>query len=293
MRPMRKPLPKSGNENGARSVLRALAIVDLLGRAGEELGVTEISNRLGLHKSTVFRLLTTLAAAGYVRQESPLGKYRLGMRLAELGMIALSQIDLRSEARPFLRDLMEATGETVHLGIVDGDQVVYIDKIESRQILTMKSTIGSRAPAHCTALGKVLMAFLPDEDLDALLARRDLARLTANTIAQPAGLREHLVRIREQGYAIDDEEHEPGIRCIAAPIRDHTSRVVAAVSVSGPSVRITREAMERIIPRVIEAGNEISRAVGHNADPQVREERGSRVAYRSPQANRGRGVSGR
>ncbi|MBO8127516.1 MAG: IclR family transcriptional regulator [Firmicutes bacterium] len=245
------------------SVSRALDILDLLGSSSKELGVTEISKAMGLPKTTVYRLLTTLMAHQYVNQDVDTGKYRLGLHLAKLGRQVLDHIDLRQAVRPFLKKLATLTGETVHLGILDNNQMIYIDKVESDQMLTMKSRIGASAPVHCTAVGKVLLAYASEKIIETILAQ-PLTGFTSTTITDPEALRRHLATIRERGYAIDDEEHEIGIRCIGVPVRNHARKVIAAISVAGPAVRITRERLEEIKPLVIEIGHEISHALGYS-----------------------------
>lgn len=251
-------------DGAIHSVIRALAILDLLGHTGGELGITEISRELSLHKSTVFRLISTLVIAGYVQQNPKTEKYRLGIHLAQLGMIVLNQIDLRRVARPFLHELMNVCNEAIHLGILDQDEVIYIEKIEMERPLTMGSRIGGKSPAYCTGLGKVLLAHFPEDNLKKLLSKDTLNRFTSNTITDPVSLMEHFVRVRDQGYAIDDEEHELGIRCVAVPIRDHQGYVIAALSVSGPTLRMTREKLDQVVPKIIETGKRISQALGYN-----------------------------
>ncbi len=247
------------------SVIRALAILDLLGQSGTELGITEISRELSLHKSTVFRLLSTLVTAGYVQQNPKTEKYYLGIHLAQLGMTVLNNIDLRKVAKPFLKELMNVCNEAIHLGILDQDEVIYIDKIDMDRPLTMGSHIGGKSPGYCTGLGKVLLAYLSEDSLKKLISKGKFHRFTSNTITDPTSLMEHLVRIRDQGYAIDDEEHELGIRCVAVPVRDHQGSVIAALSVSGPTLRMTREKLDQVvIPKIIEIGRRVSQALGYN-----------------------------
>ena len=248
------------------SVARALSILDCLGESKDMLGITELGRALGLHKSTVYRLVSTLTQYGYVEQDRETDKYRLGMRLIGLGTSVLDQIDLREVSRPYLQELMEITGETIHLGVLEGNQVMYLDKIDSKQVLTMKSRIGAKVPVHCTALGKVLTASLPRERFDQVMASCEWVRYTHNTITNMGEFGEHLARVREQGYAMDDEEHEVGIRCIAAPIRDHKGTVVAAASASGPTIRLTREQAERFIPNLLSISRSISLSLG--CDPE-------------------------
>jgi IclR family KDG regulon transcriptional repressor len=251
-------------DNAVNSVIRALTILDLLGKSPGELGITEISQELQLHKSTVYRLIATLVSSGYVQQNPQTEKYRLGIHLAELGMTVLNGLDLRQAARPFLLELLEYCDEAIHLGILEDNEVVYIDKIDVNRSLTMGSRIGGRSPAYCTGLGKALLAFIPQENLERFLTQNPaLRRFTANTLVDPENLQDHLSRVRTQGYAIDDEEHELGIRCVAVPVRNHLGEVIAAISVSGPSLRMTREKMDLIIPKIIETGEGISNSLGY------------------------------
>jgi IclR family KDG regulon transcriptional repressor len=251
-------------DNTVNSVIRALTILDLLGKSNGELGITEISQELRLHKSTVYRLIATLVGAGYVQQNPQTEKYRLGIHLAELGMTVLNGLDLRQVARPFLLELMEYCDEAIHLGVLEDNEVVYIDKIDVNRFLTMGSRIGGRSPAYCTGLGKALLAFIPLKKLEQYLAQTpSLHRYTPNTLAEPQSIKDHLSRIRAQGYAIDDEEHELGIRCVAVPIRNHLGEIVAAVSVSGPTLRMTREKMDLVIPKIIAVGEKLSNSLGY------------------------------
>jgi IclR family KDG regulon transcriptional repressor len=251
-------------DNAVNSVIRALTILDLLGKANGELGITEISRELQLHKSTVYRLIATLVGSGYVQQNPQTEKYRLGIHLAELGMTVINGLDLRRAARPFLLELMEYCDEAIHLGILEGHEVVYIDKIDVDRGLIMGSRIGGRSPAYCTGLGKALLAFVPLKNLEQYLTQApSLHRFTPNTLVEPQSIKDHLDRIRAQGYAIDDEEHELGIRCIAVPVRNYLGEAVAAISVSGPTLRMTREKMDLVIPKIIEVGENLSNSLGY------------------------------
>jgi len=252
-----------------QSVVNALSILDYLASTGNEAGVTELAQFLGTHKSTASRLLATLNARGYVSRNPQSGKYGLGLHLLELSRVKLDQIDLRQLARPYLEELVSSTGETAHLAILDRGRVVYMDKVDTPQTLGMRSRIGYRIAAHCTALGKALLAHLPAEELDAILDPDSMTRFTSNTITDLDTFKLHLASVRERGYAIDDEEHEDGIRCIAAPIKDHAGRVVAAISVSGPTFRVTREKVDTIGQLVRDAACRLSAASGY-VDPRFR-----------------------
>lgn len=255
------------------SVVRALDILDCLGSRSREVGVSEISRELNIHKSTVSRMLSTMESRGYVSQNGASGKYCLGMRLVELASRKLEQIDLRGQARPFLEELVKATGETAHLAVLDQGKVVYIDKVDTPRTLMMRSRIGYRAFAHCTALGKAILAALPDDVVEKLIKEKGLPRFTPNTIVDPLALKEHLRNVRAQGFAVDDEENEEGIRCAAAPIMNHANQVVGALSVSGPVVRISRQELETIGNLVKDASHRLSLSLGYlkgKADPPSR-----------------------
>jgi len=268
-----KTRSKSASDRSGRSsvqsVVHALDIFDYLASSGGEAGVTELAQFLGIHKSTASRLLATLNERGYVSRSPQSGKYSLGMHLVELSRVKLDQIDLRQLARPYLENLVSATGETAHLAVLDHGKVVYIDKVDTPQTLGMRSRIGYRIAAHCTALGKALLAELPAAELDSVLDTDKMVRFTSNTITDPDTLKLHLASVRERGYAIDDEEHEDGIRCIAAAIKDHAGRVVAAISVSGPTFRITREKADAIGRLVGDAARRLSASSGYVA-PRAR-----------------------
>ncbi|MDN5348250.1 MAG: IclR family transcriptional regulator, regulon repressor [Clostridia bacterium] len=247
-----------------RSVARALKILDVLGNAGAELALAEIAAQLGLPKSTVHGLLSTLRDFDYIEQSPFTGKYRLGIRLFELGNAVARNWDVRTVAGPYIQRLLEEIGETVHLVVLDKGEVLYIDKRECRDAtLRIVSQVGMRLPAHCTGVGKVLLAHLPASEVKQIISQKGLPRFTKNTITDPKKLEEELAKIREQGYAIDNEEIMPSLRCVAAPIRDHTGKVIAAISVSGPVSRLSGEKFGRAIKSVTETALTISRDLGY------------------------------
>lgn len=225
--------------------------------------MTEISKAIGVHKSTASRILATLESRSFVSRNESSSKYSLGMRLVEYARRKLDQIDVLSCARPHLEQLVRVTSETAHLALLDHREIVYIDKVDTPQTLMMRSRVGNRAPAHSTALGKAMLADLSDEALDALFDGHELPRLTSNTISDLHTLKEHLRRIMERGYAVDDEENENGIRCAAAPIRDFSGHIIAAMSVSGPTVRVSRQRLEEIGRLVADSAEGLSQALGH------------------------------
>ena len=253
------------------TLVNGLRILETLAHAGSDgLGVTEIATRLREHKSTVLRLLVTLENEGYVGQDPRTLAYHLRTKLFQLGSAGLAGMDLVKVARPHLDRLGALTGEVVHLGVLDEGEVVYIIKVESQHVINMYSRIGRRSPAHCTGLGKALIAYLPEDELDRLIERRGLHRYTANTFADPTSLKAHLAEIRARGVAFDHEEHEPGVRCVSAPVRDHTGAVVASISMAAPAMRLTPEQAEAVVGVVRDTARLISEELGYASEPHER-----------------------
>ncbi len=244
-----------------QSVDRVAALLDCLGQAERPLSVRELSSAVGLPRPTIYRLVHTLAARGFLVASD--SRYAIGPRVLWLAGRRLQQIELRAAGRPHLVELARRTGETAHLAVLEQGQVVYIDKVESGGPLRMASTVGAIMPAHCTALGKSMLAFLPTAQVQEVLRTHGLPRRTANTITDPARLLAELAAVRARGYAIDNVENEEGIRCVGAPIIDHRGHVAGAVSVSGSVATITLERARRELGvRVREAAQQISRALG-------------------------------
>jgi len=246
-----------------RAVERALLLLKTFLSQEPELAAGEISKRIELDPSTTFRLLATLESHGFVKQDAVTGKYRLGVQCLELGSQFLKSNDVRESALKVMQSLRDQFGETVHLGILDGDEIVYLEKVTgSHAIGLMSSRVGGRAPAHATAIGKVLLANMPQEELAARNTRRKLARCTEATITNWNDLQKELARILENGYAIDNQEHETGVKCVAAPIYGHQG-VIAALSISGPVERIEEQIKKNgIVPSLKKAGQDISLELG-------------------------------
>ncbi|MGB9885642.1 MAG: IclR family transcriptional regulator [Moorellales bacterium] len=245
------------------SVDNALQILELLAEPDKECTAGELAAQLGLSRTTAFRLLATLELHGFVRQNPASGRYRLGLKLLQLGGVVLKSLRLNDEARPILRDLVAQCGETVHLAVLDAGELVFIEKIESPRPFRMGSYVGARMPAYCTATGKLLLAYLPEDELVRYLRTTELKRYTARTITDPRDLALHLATIRAEGIAVDLEESEEGLMCIAAPIWSASGkRVLAAVSISGPVTRL-KPRQEELAERVREAGLKISQAMGY------------------------------
>ncbi len=243
------------------SVHKAFAILELLSD-GKERTLSDIAKTLSLAKSTAHSLLETLTAERILDRDGPSTTFSLGVRLIELGYCAQTGHDLVRIAAPFLKGLNLQFDETVHLVVLDRDEVLYIDCIESQRRLRTYSVIGIRAPLYCTSVGKAILAYLPDEEIHRIVSERGLARFTENTITTEDRLWAEIAQIRERSYAIDDREHEDHLRCVGAPIFNAHGEVFASVSLSGPAERNTLERIESMTPALLEATTEISRRLG-------------------------------
>ncbi|MDK2847783.1 MAG: IclR family transcriptional regulator, regulon repressor [Desulfuromonadales bacterium] len=228
----------------------------------DELGVTELSKRLRLHKNNVFRLLATLESRGYIEQNKVTENYRLGLKSLELGQTFIKKMGLLHQAKPVLDEMVEDCNETSYLAIFKEGHIVYLDVVETHLTVRVVSRVGSRLPAYATAAGKVHLAFMSEEELDNLLPE-DLKAYTEYTITDRKKLKENLKQVAEQGYALDNEELDLGVRCVAAPIRDYTRRIIGSLSISGPSIRFTDERIEKeLMPLVVKAADELSSRLG-------------------------------
>lgn len=249
-----------------QTVSNALSLLEAFA-GDEELGVTELSLRLGLHKNNVFRLLATLQQAGYVEQCTRTDRYRLGTRCLELGQAFARNRSLVRKARPLLEELVRDTGESAHLGALRDLEVVHLEGEVADRLLHTSLRVGRRLPPHCTALGKVLLAFAPKGVIDAFerqaLSAGRLEARTPSAISDPGRLRDHLAEVAARGYATDQEECEVGLCCAAAPVFDAAGRVVAGVSVSGPSLRLDSDILVRkVVPLVVGVADRLSHALG-------------------------------
>ncbi len=252
--------------NQSASLRRALALLGCVRDRGG-VGLGELATELALSKSTVLRLAAPLLEADLLARDGDSGRFRLGPGALRLGQAYLSRLDLRTVAAGRCQALMRAARETVHLVVYDPPHVVYVDKVENEANVRMASRVGSRAPAHSTAVGKAILAWLPEAAL-AEVVRAGLPGRTPYTITDPDRLRAELAKIRDRGYAVDDRENEPEVRCVAAPIFDHTGTVAAALSVSGLSSRITPARVRELGPQVAEAARSISRELGARANQE-------------------------
>ncbi len=249
--------PKESSKPGnlVQTIERVSSILDILAQSAQGISIRELSSAIGLPKGTTHRLLSSLIYFGYVRQEPTTRNYFLGLKFVELGQTLLSQLDLRKVAEPFLRGLAERTAETIHLVILDRNEIVYIDKMETENPsgLKMASRIGLRNPAHSSAVGKMILASFSEGELQSFFRENALVKRTENTITDPGQLREHLKTVQKQGYAVDDEENEKGIRCVAAPIFNEIGKTVAAISITAPAFRVTRKSIQETLKREVMA----------------------------------------
>ena len=261
---------KEKSEYVVQSVDRALDILEAFNYSEEELGVTELSHKLNLHKNNVFRLLATLETRGYIEQEQKTGNYRLGIKIFEVANVFLHHLGLRRQARPILEELVNKCNETAYLAVTEGTDVVYVLMHETNHTVRVIPRLGHRLPAYCTASGKVQLAFESQDRLLQLFEDRPLRKLTHNTITELDRLREHLADVARQGYAVDNEELEDGVSCVAAPVRDYSHKVVAGVGLSGPVSRFSTERIHtELVPLVKEAGAKISQRLGYEIPGDV------------------------
>lgn len=244
-----------------RSLSKAIRILEALAEEGTPVGVTRLSDNLGWGVSAVHRYLSTLEHHGLVKQNPETSKYTLGMRLVELGASAIRSLGFGERIRPYLEKLASQTGETINLGVLRERWALFIDKVESQEFLRTVTYVGALVPLHCTALGKVLLAYLPQSERKRLLDGYLLTKYTPNTIVDRHTLEECLTQIRSHGYAVDNEEYIPGVCCVAVPVLAGNGQVVAAVSVSGPAVRLVAERIQTIVPLMQETARLISREI--------------------------------
>jgi len=240
---------------------RGLRMLQLLGQSGKGLSASEIAKQSGLPVSTVHRFLVNLEAGGFLTKDDQ-NNYHLGIACVSLGQAAREQLDIRKVSLTHLEQLNHTTRETVHLTVRHKLSAVYIEKLDSPEPLRIHSRIGASVPLYCTAVGKVMLAHLDDQEREKIVNQLELRRFTENTIGNIQELQTQLSRVRKDGYACDLEEHEPHIRCIAAPIWDHTGAVNASLSVTGPAVRMSTARLREIASLVRDAGLKISRELG-------------------------------
>ncbi len=245
-----------------KSVIKSFQILETMAMHNKEIRAKDLSEMMDMEQSTVHRFLLTLEHLGYVKQTEKNGKYYLSLKLFEMGNNILQSLDLHSQSLPVLQELNKRLNETVHLVVLDKGEAVFVNKLISHPSVVAYSYIGKRSYAHCIASGKVLLAYLPQEELDDVLNKRGLPKFTNNTITDIYEFKKHLAVIREEGFAYDFGEYEPIVNCVAAPVKNHIGQVIAAASVSGPSSRLDMEKLKEIGVEVSNAASTISEKLG-------------------------------
>ena len=245
------------------SILRASSILRCFLGGKTSYRISELARQLGLDRSTTYRLLLSLEKCGLVEKHEKTGEYSLGMAAFEIGNTYLKQMDFIQASKPIMVELAARVQETVHLAVLSGTEIVYVDKVDSPRALGIMSKIGQRGHLHSTALGKVLLAFLPEPELSRMMREIKLKSFTANTISSKTKLMDELRKIRKKGYAFDFKEAEQDVECIAAPIRDHLGNVIAALSISGPQKKINTPKENQFVSEVVKAAAFISSKLGH------------------------------
>ena len=246
-----------------QSVDRTLCILELISDYNEGLGITEISEKIELHKSTVHRLLGTLIYKGYVMQDKATNKYRLTTKLFELGNKIIKDMDILHASKEYIEALMKSLNEVVHLVIRDENDIVYIDKVEANNTIRMASNIGRRSPLYSTSVGKAMLAYMNEEEVLEIWRNSKIEKFTEKTITEYEVFRKELDKVKLQGFAEDDEENEPGVRCIGAPVFNYRGEVEGAISISGPAIRVTKDKIDEIAKEVIKYAQLISRELGY------------------------------
>lgn len=252
----------TGKKQLIGSLTKGLIILEIMMQR-DNVGVTEIAKALKINKSSAYRLLITLEERGFVKQDQISGKYSLGMKLAGFRTKILEGLDIRDIGRPFLVKLTEETKESAALSMLQKDRVVVVEKNLSREPISANLYVGLVEPLHCTALGKVLLAFQPAEKQQRLIASISLERFTSNTIVDPDKLTEELAGVRKKGYAIDDEEYSVGMRCLAGPVFNSKGDIIAAIGISGPVTRLTINVVDYYAEIIKQVSQEFSSNMGY------------------------------
>ena len=256
---------KDPNQYNVRAVERALQILECFDDEHPERGISEIAQAVDLHKATAYRIVTTLVNYGYLEWAAEGQKYRLGLELTNLGFKVIRRMDLRHEALPYMKELVQEWDETCDLSIFDQGRVFYIEVLRGNHALTISAAVGQRLPVHCTASGKLFLAFLPEAELNAIL-NLPMDAYTDNTVTSRDELFDQLEKIRNQGYAVDYEEYELGICAVAAPIFNRRGNVIAAIGGPSPTSRMTPERIMEIAEAYKKAAQAISRRMGYNRE---------------------------
>jgi len=247
-----------------QSVNRALQILDCFSGPITELGITELATRMELGKSTIYGLVNTLLVSGYLEQNPENKRYHLGLKLFEMGSLVQSRMNIREIAKPFLKELSDKFQMTVHMGIYRDGEVVYIDKMDSPNTRIVYSQVGKRAPMYCTGIGKAIFAYMSETEIEHLLMTQDRQLFTQYTLVEAEKIIEELNQIKKQGYAVDNEEVELGLRCVAVPIFDYQAKPIAAISISSSIAILNEERMRDISLEICKVALDISNKLGYN-----------------------------
>lgn len=252
------------------SVLRATQVLNAFTHEKSSFTHTELSKTLGINNASLTRILYTLIYTDFLEKDLSTGNYRLTVKSFQIGSVYLSKVDFHTAAMPHLSELSAQYGETSNLAILNGNEVFFIDRVESSQSIRLKSNIGSKLPAYCTALGKVLLAYQDNEFIDQFLQSTELKKYTPTTITEPKLFKEHLNEIKNQGYAIDNNEHQPEFKSTAAPIMDNTGKVIAGISIIAPAHRMQdTNLFNKLIDSIIETADKISHRLGYMPTDKV------------------------
>jgi IclR family KDG regulon transcriptional repressor len=255
---------------GVQSLDRAFSIMEEIARNRDGISLAELSKRVGLHNSTTFHLVKTLVTLGYVRQLKDSKRYRIGRPLFALAASALDELEMASLATPVLEDLARTTGESAHFSVRMGDAVVVLARTSGPGAFQITNRVGIVRPAHCTALGKIMLAALTPDQLDRFIARADLKAQTPNSITSPDALRREIAQVRRAGMAFDDGEFDSEMRCVALPVRDFSGQVIGALGISGPVWRLSMEALQKRARLVRAAADRLSAEFGYTGDGEQR-----------------------
>lgn len=262
-------MEKGNQPEAVSSVLKVFGIIEALAEQ-KEIGITELAQRLMMSKSTTYRFLQTMKILGFVAQEGETEKYSLTLKLFEVGAKALEYVDIIALANQEMSYISKQTNETLHLGTLDGSEIIYLHKIDSSYNLRMYSRIGRRNPVYSTAIGKVLLSGFSDKEIKSLLADVTFVKHTDKTLENVTQLIREIEKVRQQHYAEDNEEQEPGLRCISAPIYNRFGRIIAGLSISIPTIRFEQEKLPYLVNLLQTAGKNISEQLGYHDYPNVR-----------------------
>jgi IclR family acetate operon transcriptional repressor len=264
----RPPGPNSKATDGKnQSLVRAMTLLERLSLTASGMTLTDLSQQLGMPSATTHRLLNTFEEMGYVEHDSILGLWFIGFKTFSVGNAFLNRRDFIATARPYMRRLVDQCGETVNLAVIDDGEVVYVGQVQSPEMMRMIVKLGSRSPIHASGVGKTLLASMTEKGVSTILQRKGLARFTERTIDNPANLRVELSHIRKLGYALDDEEHSVGLRCVAATIFDENGVALAGLSLSGPKARITDSRLTDLGAATRQMADEVTAALGGQKPP--------------------------